>query len=75
MQGSDEYSLSDNKLLRLFEDSENNIWIGSFYGGLILIPADETKKPLGRAKINCQRCPISKDKFSRNTVICNYRRQ
>ena len=69
MQGTDEYSLSDNKLLRLFEDSGKNIWIGSFYGGLIFIPEKETKKPFGKAKINCQRCPLSDNKLSKNTVI------
>ena len=69
MQGSDEYSLSDNKLLRLFEDSEKNIWIGSFYGGLIFISEKETKKPFGKAEINCQRCPLTDNKLSKNTVI------
>ena len=69
MQGSDEYSLPDNKLLKLFEDSEKNIWIGSFYGGLIFISREDTKIPFGKAKINCERCPVSENKFSRNTVI------
>ncbi len=69
MQGTDEYSLSDNKLLRLFEDSEKNIWIGSFYGGLIFISKEETKQPFGKAKINCQHCPIPMNGSSRNTVI------
>ncbi|MEO8231143.1 MAG: two-component regulator propeller domain-containing protein, partial [Ignavibacteriota bacterium] len=70
LQGVDEFSLSDNKLLNLFKDSEKNIWIGSYYGGLIYIPSDQTKLPFGKAKINCERCPISVDNFSPNTVMC-----
>ena len=69
LQGVDEFSLSDNKLLNIFEDSENNIWIGSYYGGLILIPSNQTKLPFGKAKINCQRCPVSASTLSRNTVM------
>lgn len=69
MHGDDEFSLSDNKLLNIFEDSENNIWVGSYYGGLILIPNDQTKLPFGKAKINCQRCPMSSKTSSPNTVM------
>jgi ligand-binding sensor domain-containing protein/two-component sensor histidine kinase len=69
MQGNDEFSLSDNKLLNIFEDSENNIWIGSYYGGLIFIASDQTKLPFGKAKINCQRCPITANSSSPNTVM------
>src|SRR5574338_1032532 len=49
LKGNDDYSLTDNKLLNLFEDSDNNIWIGSYYGGLIFIPYDQTKLPFGKA--------------------------
>lgn len=69
MQGEDNYSLSDNKLLNIFEDSKNNIWIGSYYGGLILIPSDQVKLPFGKAIINCQRCPVSKNMTVPNTVM------
>jgi ligand-binding sensor domain-containing protein/two-component sensor histidine kinase len=69
LQGEDEFSLSDNKLLNIFEDSEKNIWIGSYYGGLIFIASDQTKLPFGKAKINSQRCPMSANIFSRNTVM------
>ena len=67
--GKDDFSLSDNKLLNLFRDSENNIWIGSYYGGLMFISADQSKLPFGKAKINCQRCPISTNNLSGNTVM------
>ena len=69
LQGENEFSLSDNKLLNIFEDSENNIWIGSYYGGLILISSDQINLPFGKAKINSQRCPMSKNNLSRNTVM------
>ncbi|MDP2364510.1 MAG: two-component regulator propeller domain-containing protein, partial [Ignavibacteria bacterium] len=69
IQGENDFSLSDNKLLNIFEDSENNIWIGSYYGGLILIPRDQAKLPFGKAKINCQRCPMSANNSSRNTIM------
>ena len=68
-QGTDEFSLSDNKLLTLYEDSEKNIWIGSYYGGIIFISEEETKKTFGKTKLNCQRCPTSSNRLSRNTVI------
>lgn len=69
LQGVNEFSLSDNKLLNIFEDSKNNIWIGSYYGGLILIPNDQTKLPFGKAIINCQRCPVSQNMTIPNTVM------
>jgi len=69
LMGKDDYSLSDNKLLNLFQDSENNIWIGSYFGGLMFIPADQSKLPFGRVKINCQRCPIKTNNLIANTVM------
>ncbi|MBK7632459.1 MAG: hypothetical protein IPJ23_17495 [Ignavibacteriales bacterium] len=69
LQGEDVHSLSDNKLLNLFQDSEMNIWIGSYYGGLIFIPNDQIKLPFGKAKIDCQRCPISANNLTPNTIM------
>ncbi|MBE0539105.1 MAG: hypothetical protein IH620_05285, partial [Ignavibacterium sp.] len=69
LKGNDDFSLSDNKLLNLFQDSEKNIWIGSFYGGLIFIPHDQAKLPFGKAKVSCQLCPVSGNKSSGNTVM------
>ncbi len=68
-QGTDVFSLSDSKLLALYKDSEKNIWIGSYYSGIIFISEEESKKTFGKAKLNYQRCPISSDKLSQNTVI------
>ncbi len=69
LQGEDVHSLSDNKLLNLFQDSEMNIWIGSYYGGLIFIPNDQIKLPFGKVKIDCQRCPISANNLTPNTIM------
>ena len=69
LQGFNEYSLSDNKLLKIFEDSDNNIWIGSYYGGLIFIQSDQSKLPFGIAKIESERCPLSVNEQTRNTVM------
>lgn len=69
MQENDDFSLSDNKLLNLFQDSQNNIWIGSYYGGLILIQSDQTKLPFGKAKINCKHCLKSLNDLSSNTIM------
>lgn len=32
------YSLSDDKIISLYQDSKKNLWIGTFYGGLNFIP-------------------------------------
>ena len=69
LMGKDDFSLSDNKLLNLFQDSDNSIWIGSYYGGLMFIPPDQSKLPFGKVKINCQRCPISTNNLNANTVM------
>ncbi len=69
MQENDDFSLSDNKLLNLFQDSNDNIWIGSYYGGLILIQSDQTKLPFGKAKINCKHCLKSLNDLSSNTIM------
>lgn len=69
-ESEDLYSLTDNKLLTLFQDSDKNIWIGSFYGGLIQIDNAQIDKPFGSAIVNCERCPLTfKRSSERNTVI------
>jgi len=69
LQQNDANSLSDSKLLTLLEDSDNNLWIGTFYGGLNFISSDQKKLPLNKIKINAHRCPLSINELSRNTVI------
>ena len=68
LMGSGHFSLPDDKLLNIFEDSKKNIWIGSYYGGLILISNDQSILPFGKAKIDCQSCPTKKD-LTRNTIM------
>jgi signal transduction histidine kinase/ligand-binding sensor domain-containing protein/DNA-binding response OmpR family regulator len=39
---NDRYSLSDNNVYSIFEDKNNNIWIGTFGGGLnLIVPESE----------------------------------
>ncbi len=43
-------SLSDNKTITLFEDKDQNIWIGTFYGGLNKLDSFNNKLPPDEAK-------------------------
>ncbi len=49
--GSDQYSLNDSKLLTLHQDSEKNLWIGSFFGGINYIENTQLSLPPGKAII------------------------
>lgn len=68
-KNDDEFSIPDDKLLTLYIDSQKNIWIGSYYGGIIFIPASETNKPLNKIKIHSERCPLSSSSDNRNTIM------
>lgn len=67
--GKDAASLPDNKLLTLLEDSDHNIWIGSYYSGLIFIDKEEVQKPLNQIKFFSHKCPKENSKLTQNTVI------
>lgn len=43
---ADRYSLSDNNVYSIYEDKNKNIWIGTFGGGLNLIPYAESGKKI-----------------------------
>jgi ligand-binding sensor domain-containing protein/two-component sensor histidine kinase len=45
-----ENGLSDDKLITLLLDSEKNLWIGTFYGGLNLLSKSEKSKSPSEAK-------------------------
>ncbi|MCW8813332.1 MAG: hypothetical protein OQK65_07330, partial [Chlorobium sp.] len=45
-----EGSLSDNKVISLFEDKNKNLWIGTFYGGLNKLDATNKNYPSDKAK-------------------------
>jgi ligand-binding sensor domain-containing protein/two-component sensor histidine kinase len=47
---NDKYSISDDKTVSLFEDSDRNIWIGTFYGGLNKLDSINKKLPSGKAR-------------------------
>ena len=67
--GNDEYSLPDNKLLTLLLDSKKNMWIGSYYGGLIFIPGPKVNLPFGKFKISKEYCPYAASPKSKNTIM------
>jgi len=68
-KGDNKFSLTDDKLLTLFMDSQKNIWIGSYYGGVIFISGKDKDKPLGKLKINSERCPLASSSDVRNTIM------
>ncbi len=39
---SNPYSLSDNGIRALYEDTEGGLWIGTFYGGINYLPNEDT---------------------------------
>jgi ligand-binding sensor domain-containing protein/signal transduction histidine kinase len=43
-------SISDNKIITLFEDKNRNIWIGTFYGGLNKLNSTNKKLPPDQVK-------------------------
>ena len=63
-------SLSDNKVISLFEDKKENLWIGTFYGGLNKLDAINKNYSPDKAKfINYLNKQNSKNCLSNNTVM------
>ncbi|MDH3267442.1 MAG: histidine kinase [Ignavibacteria bacterium] len=50
LNNNDPYSISDNKIISLFEDKDRNIWIGTFYGGVNKLDSINKKLHPGNAK-------------------------
>lgn len=67
--GESEYSLSDSKLITLFQDSKNNLWVGSFYGGVNFIHSSQLDKSPGNLKIAKHKCPLNLGGLKTNTVM------
>lgn len=67
--GKNIHSLNDGTILKLFEDSQSNIWIGTYYSGLNLIMRDQKNLPPGKMVFTNLRCPASKNITSRNTIM------
>jgi len=64
---NDKYTLSDDKTISLFEDRDQNIWIGTFYGGLNKLDSINKKLSPADAKfINYNRMNSG---LSNNTVM------
>lgn len=56
-------------MLTLFQDSNKNLWLGSFYGGVFKINNSDLNLPLSKIKFDRKQCPITGDQTSRNTVM------
>jgi ligand-binding sensor domain-containing protein len=67
--GSNQFSLIDSKLLTLFQDSEKNLWIGSYYDGISFIEHSQLRLPPGKAKIKNLLLTTTKNNVSANTVM------
>ena len=66
----DPYSLSDNAVYTIFKDSEEGIWVGTFFGGVNYLPlrkAEFTKyyptnvPQVSKACVYVKYVPTSKD--------------
>jgi len=64
---NNKYSISDNKTITLFEDKDQNIWIGTFYGGLNKL--DLTNKTLPPDKARFISYTKNNSNISNNTVM------
>jgi ligand-binding sensor domain-containing protein/two-component sensor histidine kinase len=64
------FSLSDDKLICLFEDKEQNLWIGTYLGGLNKLDCDNKKLPPLKAKFTLYKNIVGKENsISDNTVM------
>jgi ligand-binding sensor domain-containing protein/two-component sensor histidine kinase len=67
---TNKFSLSDDKLICLFEDKEQNLWIGTFLGGLNKLDSEYKKLPPELAKfISYKNITGDKNSLSNNTVM------
>ncbi len=51
-QAGNNYSLSDNKIYSIYKDRNENLWIGTFGGGLSLLSKEEQTKQANEAKFH-----------------------
>ncbi|MBT8382752.1 MAG: hypothetical protein KJO59_10385 [Ignavibacteria bacterium] len=69
-QDENDFSLSDDKVICLFEDKENSIWVGTFLGGLNKLDSDNTNLPPDDAKFKIYKKIIdNENSLSDNTVM------
>ncbi|MBS4034827.1 MAG: hypothetical protein KGZ85_10200 [Ignavibacterium sp.] len=61
--------LSDDKLITLLLDSEKNLWIGTFYGGLNLLPKSEKNSAPSETKFVRFEPSIKSNSISSKTVM------
>ena len=63
------YSLSDSKLIKLFQDSDKNIWIGSYYSGVSFIDKNQLNDSPDKIIIKKLSTKNSFDNSSPNTIM------
>lgn len=61
--------LSDDKILTMFNDKNNNLWIGTFYGGLNFLSSEEKNKIPRLAKFVIYNPSSSKNSISGTTIM------
>lgn len=66
----DSNSLSDNKVISLFEDSNQNIWAGTYGGGLNFLSRNQKNKSPNEAKfVRFEHSKNNSNSISNNTVM------
>ena len=64
------FSLSDDKLICLFEDKEQNLWIGTYLGGLNKLDFENKRLPHEKAKFKLYKNIVgNENSISDNTVM------
>ena len=63
------YTLNDSKLIKLFQDSDKNLWIGSYYAGVSFIDKHQLNDSPDRIIIKNLSTKISSDYSSANTIM------
>ena len=61
--------LTDNRIITLLNDSEFNLWIGSYNGGLNFLKREDKNKALNETKFTKYKPEAGKNSLSNNTVM------
>ncbi len=67
-QAGNNYGLSDNKIYSIYKDKNENLWIGTFGGGLNLLSDKEQTKPASEARFRHYKYIPGKKGVSNNII-------